>query len=72
MAAVLHASYENNSLPKDVSLSLRTFFYAVTPGETSFEKIGDVPNYVDRVSYFFNTDIYVLLTRFVATSVKYY
>lgn len=30
----------------------RRFLYAVTPKETSFEKLGDVPDYLNEVSYF--------------------
>ena len=29
----------------------RSLFYLWTPNETSFAKVEDVPNYVDKVSY---------------------
>lgn len=31
-------------------LNLRAMFYMVTPSETSFEKLEDVPNFVDEVT----------------------
>ena len=32
-----------------LSLGIRRFFYAVSPNETSFEKLEDVPDYLNEV-----------------------
>ena len=32
-----------------VTLGVRRLFYAVTPNESSFEKLEDVPNYLNEV-----------------------
>ena len=36
----------------------RSFFYLRSPSETSFAKVEDVPNYVDSVSNFNNSELY--------------
>ena len=36
------------------SIGFRSLFYAVTPGESSFEKIEDVPDYISKVSFLYS------------------
>ena len=44
MAALLK-TFQNDLTFKN----LRTFFYLVTPNETTFEKVEDVPDYLEQV-----------------------
>ena len=45
-----NTTLENDLWKHPVSIGIRSLFYVVTPSETSFEKIEDVPNYVAKVS----------------------
>lgn len=50
---VTPSAYGQLTSPSEAFFGLRTMFYACTPNESSFEKIEDVPRYVDKASPFF-------------------
>lgn len=45
---------------------LRSMFYLITPNESSYEKLQDVPNYIDKVSFCKGLFFVFLLLNFYA------
>jgi len=44
------ARLSHGSLPSLAASGIRSLLYLWSPSETSFEKVEDVPNYIDMVS----------------------
>ena len=39
------------NLAEEISVGVRSLFYVVTPGESSFQTLPEVPKYVDKVRH---------------------
>lgn len=39
------------TLREEISTGIRSLFYVITPAESSFKDIGEVPEYVEKVCY---------------------